>query len=64
VSALRRLNAASGGDNKTVSLHRRADVASRLVVRSEFTTALRGTAMENSPTHLAPVETASPSQGR
>jgi hypothetical protein len=68
------LNAATGGDEgiQCVSLYRRADGTSRLVVRSEFTTPygklLRGTSlphgMENSPTHCAPVEKASPSQGR
>ena len=69
-----KLDAATGVDGgiKTASLYLRADETSRLVVRSEFTTQygklLRGTSlphgMENSPTHFAPVETASPSQGR
>ena len=38
------LNAATGGDEGmvTVSLYRRAEGSSRLVVRSEFTTASRG----------------------
>jgi len=68
------LNAAMGGDvgMEAVSLYRRADGTSRLVVRSEFTTPrgklLRGTSlphgMENSPTHCEHVKAASPSQGR
>ena len=38
------------------SPYRHADGTARYDVRSEFTTALRGAAMENSPAHFAPVE--------
>ena len=55
------IEAAAGGDVgiRHGSSYRRADGTARFGVRYEFTTALRGTAMENSPSHFAPVESMS-----